>query len=107
MSLFPQYLGLQINPIRSQDMEVIIMMDCKDMGNMMDMMPKMMEGCSPEMMMEMMPKCLEMMLAQFPDEKRVELVKKIVAVLMEQVGSGMTEKEKKDLAQKILGKTKV
>lgn len=83
------------------------MMDCKDMGNMMDMMPKMMEGCSSEMMMEMMPKCLEMMLAKFPDEKRVELVKKMVSVLMEQGGAGMTEEEKKDLAQKIMGKTKV
>lgn len=77
------------------------------MGNMMDMMPKMMEGCSHEMMMEMMPKCLGMMLAKLPEEKRVELVKKIVSVLMEEGGAGMTEEEKKDLAQKIMGKTKV
>ena len=83
------------------------MMDCKDMGNMMDMMPKMMESCAPEMMMEMMPKCLGMMLAKLPDEKRVEMVKKMVSVLMEQGGAGMTEKEKKDLAQEIMGKTKV
>ena len=83
------------------------MMDCKDMGNMMDMMPKMMEGCSSEMMMEMMPKCLEMMLAKFPEEKRAELIKKMVSVLMEQGGTAMTEEEKKGLAQKIMEKTKV
>jgi hypothetical protein len=83
------------------------MMDCKDMGNMMDMMPKMMGGCSSEMMMEMMPKCLEMMLAQFPEDKRVELIKKMISVLMEHGGAGMTEEERKGLAQMIMGKTKV
>ena len=59
------------------------------------------------MMMEMMPECLGMMLAKLPEEKRVELVKKMVSVLMEQGGDGLTEEEKKDLAQKIMRKTKV
>lgn len=56
------------------------MMGCEDMGNMMGTMSKMMEGCSPEMM----PEHLEMMLAKLPEEKRVELVKKMGSVLMEQ-----------------------
>lgn len=56
------------------------MMGCEDMGNMMGTMSKMMEGCSPEMM----PEHLEMMLAKLPEEKRVELVKKMSSVLMEQ-----------------------
>jgi len=56
------------------------MMGCEDMGNMMGTMSKMMEGCSPEMM----PDHLGMMLAKLPEEKRVELVKKMSSVLMEQ-----------------------
>lgn len=56
------------------------MMGCEDMGNMMGTMSKMMEGCSPEMM----PEHLGMMLAKLPEEKRVELVKKMSSVLMEQ-----------------------
>lgn len=56
------------------------MMGCEDMGNMMGTMSKMMEGCSPEMM----PEHLGMMLAKLPEEKRVELVKKMGSVLMEQ-----------------------
>jgi hypothetical protein len=88
-------------------MEVIIMMEGCSPEMMMDMMPKMMEGCSPEMMMDMMPKCIGMMIDKIPEEKRTELVKKMVSVLIEQGGAGMTEEDKKDLAQKIMGKAKV
>ncbi|MCH7501433.1 MAG: hypothetical protein IH886_15780 [Nitrospinae bacterium] len=41
---------------------------------------KMIGGCSPEMI----PEHLGMILAKLPEEKRVELVKKMVSVLMEQ-----------------------
>ena len=41
---------------------------------------KMIGGCSPEMM----PEHLGMILAKLPEEKRIELVKKMVSVLMEQ-----------------------
>jgi hypothetical protein len=88
-------------------MEVIVMMDCKDMGNMKDMMSEMMEGCAPEMMMEMMPKCLGMMLSKLPEKQRTEMVKKLISILLEEGSAGMTEEEKKDLAQKIMEKTKV
>jgi hypothetical protein len=80
------------------------MMECKDMGNMMDMMSEMMEGCSPEMMMEMMPKCLGGVLQKMPKDKRVEFMLKMVTVLTDQGCAGMSEKEKKDFMSKIIEK---
>lgn len=79
------------------------MLKSEEMGDMPAMMEKMMEGCPPMMMMEMMPECLGMMLSKLPQEQRAEMVKKLFSVLLEKGGAGMTEEDKKDLIQKIMG----
>jgi hypothetical protein len=84
--------------------EVFIMKDCcGDMGEMEGMMSKMMGSGSTEMMMEMMPECLGMMLNKMPQEKRAEVVKKLFSVLLDKGCTGMTEEDKKDLVNKIMG----
>jgi hypothetical protein len=83
------------------------MMECGDMGDMKGMMSKMMEGCPSEMMMEMMPECLGMMLSKLPQDKQTQMVKKLISILLEKAGAGMTEEDKKDLVYKIMGTGRV
>jgi hypothetical protein len=87
------------------------MMGPEGMGDMMQMMSKMMERCKqmgaqmmPEMMMEMMPKCLGMMLPSMPKEKRITFTLNMVAILKEQGCVGMSEEGKKDFLAKIIEK---
>jgi len=77
------------------------------------MMSKMMEGgeeketsMMPLMMTEMMPQCLVMMLPKIPKEKKIDFVLKMVASLMEQGITGMSEEEKKDFVSKVKDKVK-
>jgi hypothetical protein len=79
-------------------------MTAEDKKKMMEkMMPGMMEECN---MLEMMPRCLGMMLSKVPKEKRLDLVLKMVAALMEGGCAGMKEEEKKDFAAKVAEKVK-
>ena len=59
------------------------------------------------MMMEMMPECLGMMLSKLPKDKQTQMVKKLVSILLEKGGAGMTGEDKKELVDKIMGKAKV
>ena len=89
------------------------MMGPEGMGDMMQMMSKMMERCKqmgvqmmPEMMMEMMPKCQGMMFPNMPKEKRIDFTLKMVATLKEQGYVGMSEEEKKEFLAKVIEKVK-
>jgi hypothetical protein len=98
--------------------------------NMMEMMPKMMmsmmgsdSGDSnmmskmmgddkktgmpmmPQMMTGMMPMCLGMILPSLPKKERVSFVPRMVSILMDKGCEGMSEREKKDLKAKVLGKS--
>ncbi len=78
------------------------MKSCERQGDMMEMMSKMMEGCTPDMMMEMMPHCFGMMLPKMPKDKRMEFVMKMVTTLTEQGCVGMPDEEKKTFLGKVV-----
>ncbi len=86
---------------------VIVMLECERMSDMAGMMEKMMQGCPPAMMIEMVPECLGMILTKLPEEQRTKMIKKLSLVLLEKGGDGMTEKDKKDLVDKIMGTARV
>ena len=78
------------------------MKGCEGQGEMMEIMSKMMEGCTPDMMMDMMPHCFGMMLPKMSKEKRTEFVLKMVATLTQQGSSGMSDEEKKTFLGKVV-----
>ena len=82
------------------------MKGCESQGEMMEMMSKMMEGCTPEMMMDMLPHCFGIMLPKMQKEKRTEFVLKMISTLAEQGCSGLSEQEKKDFLAKVIEKVK-
>jgi hypothetical protein len=78
-------------------------------GGMMGMMSEMMgagQGTEmpmmPQMMTEMMPRCLNMMLPNVPKEQRTDFVLEMVATLVEQGSTGMSDEEKRDFLAKVV-----
>jgi hypothetical protein len=49
--------------------------------------------------------CWEMMRPSLPKKERVSFVPRMVSILMDKGCEGMSEKEKKDLKAKVLGKS--
>ena len=96
--------------------------------NMMDMMPTMMRGMMgegteaccmpamaegkqgqgmsgmPQMMMHMMPHCLQMLLPHVAKDQRKAFVLHMVATLMEQSCTDMSEEEKQDFVAQVMEK---
>ena len=86
--------------------EMIKKISCEDkaqsMDNMMkDMMSKMMENMDME---EMYPKCTKMMAKKLPQNKRVELIPKIVFSLIENGTADMSEENKQKVVNTIIDK---
>ena len=82
-------------------------------GGMMGMMPGVKEGghaaempMMPQMMMKMMPHCITVILPNISKEKRVAFVSEMVAKLVEEGASGMTEEEKKNFQEMLMEKMK-
>ena len=74
---------------------------CEGKGDMMAMMSKMMEGCTPEMMTVMMPHCFGMILPKISKEERGDFVLKMVGTLVEQGCAGLSTEEKNELLAKV------
>lgn len=82
------------------------MADCGCEGDMAEMMTKMMSGAegtqmpTSEMMLEMMPRCLGMMMMTMPENKRINLVLKMIGAMIEQGKAGLSEEQQANLVAK-------
>jgi glutamine synthetase adenylyltransferase len=116
-----------------QNMMQAMMPQMMEGVNMMEMMPQMMMGmmggekgerCMEmmskmtgggqgmemsgmlQMMMEMMPHCLTMMLPHVPKDKRMDFTLNMIATLMEQSCTDMSEEEKQQFVAQVMEKVR-
>ena len=97
-----------INMMEMMPQMMLGMMGGKNEGGMMGMMPdmkgdpkEMQMPMMPAMMIEMMPRCLEMMLPNFPKEKRIDFILKMMITLIEHGLSDLTDTEKTEFFEEI------